>query len=106
MTFARGLFDRLASPSLVRWAIALWILLAAAAIFLAVLPADTEAQCLMSVIGLGAVIALAQRSSEDPNDWRRAAILLIGIFLSLRYMLWRSLYTMQLSDTLSTLAAW
>jgi cellulose synthase (UDP-forming) len=106
MTFAQQLLDRLASPRLIRWAVALWVLLAALALFLALMPADTEAQCLMSVIGLGAVIALSQRASEDPNDWRRAAILLTGIFLSLRYMLWRSLYTMQLSDTLSTLAAW
>jgi cellulose synthase (UDP-forming) len=84
----------------------LWVLLAVLAAFLAVLPADTEAQCLLSVLGLGAVIALAQRTSEDPNDWRRALILLTGIFLSVRYMIWRLFYTMALADFLSTMAAW
>ena len=106
MEFAREWRDRLASPGMIRWIVALWALLAAVSAIFAALPADTEAQCLLSVIALGGVIVLAQKSSEDPNDWRRALVLLAGIFLSFRYMVWRTLYTMQLSDLVSTLAAW
>lgn len=94
------------SPRLYRTLLGLWAVLAAAVAILAGLPADTQAQCLMSVIGLGTMILLVQRSSEDPNDWRRAAILVFGIFLSLRYMVWRTFFTMHMSGVFDHLAAW
>jgi cellulose synthase (UDP-forming) len=84
----------------------IWCLLAITAMVVAGLPVDLEAQALLSAAGLGLILALSQRASEDPADWRRAGILLIGVFLSLRYMLWRTFNTLGLSDPFSMIAAW
>jgi cellulose synthase (UDP-forming) len=86
--------------------IALWCALGVGMLVLAGLPADLPAQTLLSVAGLGIVIAMVQRATDNPNDWRRAAILICGLFLSLRYMMWRSFNTLSLADAASMTAAY
>lgn len=89
-----------------RWAVITWFALAVATAILATIPADVPAQTLLSGVSLGLLVALVHRTTENPNDWRRAAILLFGFFLSLRYMWWRTFNTMELSDPASMLSAW
>ena len=93
-------------PHLPPATVALWFILAAAALMLAAAPADLPAQSLLSMIAVGLVTAMAHRATENPNDWRRAAILVTALFLSVRYMLWRSFNTMAFSDPFSMVAAW
>ncbi len=83
-----------------------WGLLTAAAIFLALIPADVEAQFLLAGVMVGLIWALADVASESPNDWRRAAVLVFAIFLSMRYMVWRVLYTLSSADPFSFIFSW
>jgi cellulose synthase (UDP-forming) len=86
-------------------AIVAWFALSVAAGVLAAVPADLEAQCLLSGVGLALVIALVQRATDNPNDWRRAAVLIFGLFLSIRYMVWRTFNTLGVADPFSMIAA-
>jgi cellulose synthase (UDP-forming) len=91
--------------SLPPYAITIWFLLAAAAGILAAIPADLEAQALLSIVSMTLVIALVQRTTDNPNDWRRAAVLIFGLFLSTRYMIWRTFNTMGVADVFSMTAS-
>ena len=71
-------------------AVAAWLMLAMGAAMLASVPADLQAQALLSGVGLGLIIAFSHRATENPNDWRRSGVLVFGMFLSFRYMVWRT----------------
>ena len=71
-------------------AVAAWLMLVMGAAMLASVPADLQAQALLSGVGLGLIIAFSHRATENPNDWRRSGVLVFGMFLSFRYMVWRT----------------
>ena len=73
----------------------LWCFLALTAILMAFVPTDVQAQYLMAAVALGGVWTFSELTSENPADWRRAAVLIISMFISIRYMSWR------VSNTLS-----
>ena len=87
-------------------AVAAWLMLAMGAAMLASVPADLQAQALLSGVGLGLIIAFSHRATENPNDWRRSGVLVFGMFLSFRYMVWRTFNTMTLADPFSTVSQW
>ncbi len=88
------------------YAVLTWLVLTVAAAILAATPADLQAQGLLSGVALGVIIVMLQRTTDSPNDWRRSSILIFALFLSLRYMIWRTFNTMEWSDPFSMSAAW
>ncbi len=82
-----------------------WCGLAIAALVLAFVPTDVEAQYIMAALGVGAVWTLSELTSENPADWRRAAVLIISMFISIRYMGWRVNNTLSYADPASFIAS-
>ena len=71
--------------------VVLGVLAALLLIFTAQIPADIHAQLFIAAVL--AVLLLMLRFSSD-RGWSRPAFLLLGAFISVRYILWRGLYTL------------
>jgi cellulose synthase (UDP-forming) len=81
-----------------------WVLLIAAALSAAV-PVDVYAQALFSATCLMLLWILRNHAEEDPEDFIRALVLVVGLFVSVRYIVWRAVYTLGASDWVSTVCA-
>ena len=74
---------------------------AALALGLAAIPTDVEAQFVMAGLMVGGIWVFAELATEDPSDWRRAAVMVFALFASLRYMVWRVTTTLSFADPFS-----
>lgn len=73
------------------------------AIALVALPMDAMAQMVVAVVLIGATWVLAVRAAEEANQAARVLFIVIGLLVSLRYLVWRGSYTLYSHDPLSLL---
>jgi cellulose synthase (UDP-forming) len=75
-------------------------------ILLALIPIDSTAQLLVAAVFLMVMwYCRSFSSAEEPGQLPRLMIIICGVFLMLRYMAWRAMYTLVSDDWVSTTAA-
>lgn len=74
--------------------IALWWGLSLCLLALAVVPSDGDAQAIFSIISVGALLGLRRAAGHRGDDTARLLTLLLGVFISVRYLLWRLFFTL------------
>jgi len=80
-------------------------LMCLAAAALAAVPVDAEAQGLFAVASVMLLWLLRNHAEEYPEDLARAALIVIGLFVSVRYIVWRFFYTLGGADVISAVCA-
>ncbi|MDR9468993.1 UDP-forming cellulose synthase catalytic subunit [Marinospirillum sp.] len=74
---------------------------------LILLPMDSLAQLVSGVTLLSLMwVGQASQNSNRWGDYARLLVLLIGCFLSLRYLTWRGIYTLSAADWATFIAIW
>src|SRR5215469_18208994 len=75
-------------------------------IALALVPMDSSAQLVVATFFLMVMwYCRSLNAAEQPGQLPRLMLIMVGVFLMLRYMAWRAMYTLVSDDWVSTIAA-